>query len=130
MRKGGMVAGAIVAAIGLFLMFFQVFRGLQTPIGGIGYSYEPYSQLGFYLLVIGIAVLVVSAAIPSPKPAVVYPQRMPSQSRYSSPTPEIAPQTTTIVKVRCQRCGHLSNEDAFFCKQCGATLRKASKNSS
>ena len=113
-----MIAGAAIAIIGLFLMFFQVFRGIQTPIGDIGYyEYSEYATFGFYLLIGGIVILVVSAAIPSSKPQV---------SEYSPLSPSTLTSTQIkrepfkqIIKVKCPKCGHLNDEEARFCSECG-----------
>ena len=63
MRKEGLIAGGAIAIIGLILMFVQVFQGYQTPIGDIGVFSTPYAQVGLVALIIGIAILAVSAVM-------------------------------------------------------------------
>ena len=66
-RKGGIIAGGIIAIVGLFRMFvnyLQFFRGANPPFGGVVYTYIVWTQLGFYILVLGLIILIASAVMP------------------------------------------------------------------
>ena len=117
-----MIAGGVIAAIGLFLMFATVFQGYSTPYGGVGYQSAAYAQIGLIIMIVGIIILGVSAAIPSPKPhPTTQPPSGPQAPQSDSQLHREAPKE--IIRIRCPKCGNINDETANFCNACGSTLR-------
>ncbi len=75
-------------------------------------------------LVRPVASFLASEASPAIETASAAVGRGLAEARGATPTwPTAAPaQTETVVKVKCRQCGHLNEESAKFCDDCGQPL--------
>jgi hypothetical protein len=135
-RKTMYYAGNIISVIG-FLSFISVFftAFLSDPFDMMTQSYNPMAPalIGFILIIIGQFISNIGLKGKAGSGLILDPQQAREDLKpYSSQVGgmindaleeiEFKPSSKETIKIRCQSCGALNDEDARFCKNCGSSL--------
>lgn len=140
-RKAAYYFGMVLMIVG-FILFLSVFVSSAANFGNFS-NFEQRSSSAFTTAIIGMILVAVgrlimtvgqrgaagSGAILDPKQAredlEPYSRQAGGMVKDALDEADIdlgSRERETVVKVRCRSCGTLNEEDAKFCKECGAAL--------
>ena len=133
-RKTLYYVGNGLTAIGFILFLSVFFVAFLNPFAMFGSS-NPMANgfIGFILIIIGQFVSNIGARGAAGSGLILDPKQAREDLKpYSTQVGgmindvldevDIKPESKEVVKVRCQSCKTLNDEDAKYCKKCGATL--------
>ena len=133
-RKTLYYVGNGLTAIGFILFLSVFFVAFLNPFAMFGSS-NPMANgfIGFILIIIGQFVSNIGARGAAGSGLILDPNQAREDLKpYSTQVGgmindvldevDIKPESKEVVKVRCQSCKTLNDEDAKYCKKCGATL--------
>ena len=133
-RKTLYYVGNGLTAIGFILFLSVFFVAFLNPFAMFG-SDNPMANgfIGFILIIIGQFVSNIGARGAAGSGLILDPKQAREDLKpYSTQVGgmindvldevDIKPESKEVVKVRCQSCKTLNDEDAKYCKKCGATL--------
>ncbi len=133
-RKTLYYVGNGLTAIGFILFLSVFFVAFLNPFAMFGSS-NPMANgfIGFILIIIGQFVSNIGARGAAGSGLILDPKQAREDLKpYSTQVGgmindvldevDIKPESKEVVKVRCQSCKTLNDEDAKYCKKCGAIL--------
>ena len=144
-RKTAYYVGGGLMVLGFLLFLSNFFLVATEPQHMLGYDHNPMAGMAFrgvggmVLMIIGALVRNVGARGAAGSGLILDPKQAREDLKPWAQTagglvkdaldevrPELQsqePEQVTVVKVRCPKCKALNDEDARFCKQCGATMQ-------
>jgi len=138
-RKTAYYVGGGIMVVGV-LLFLSNFLFIAAGPGNMSvFDYNPMPGLifrglgGMVLMVVGNYVRAVGARGAAGSGLILDPEQAREDLKPWAKTAgglvkdaldevRTEPDTTTVVKIRCPKCKALNDEDARFCKQCGAAM--------